>query len=248
MTHSKGPAPGKGIAVTKKPATPPPATPSAVTPDIVTPNTVTQEPEMQKSPAQTIAPISRRSRKKERTRREIYQAAMTLFAERNYDRVTIEDICDHADVAKATFFLHFSNKAALLTVFNENLTQAIAEDLTHYNGSAADKLRLIIEALATAWQNNATVMRKMVREFVDDIPTLEEGAQANAHIIEILGDTIAEGQDSGEFQRLVPAHRMAAAMVASSSAVTLEWSQEPNIDTRQAHIDMLELTLGGLLK
>lgn len=214
----------------------------------VTPKTVTQTPVDQESPAQTIAPASRRSRKKERTRREIYQAAMALFAERDYDRVTIEDICDRADVAKATFFLHFSNKAALLTVFNENLTQTIAEELVHYNGSAADKLRLIIEALATAWQNNATVMRKMVREFVDDIPTLEEGAQTSAHIIELLGDTIAQGQENGEFQSTVPAHRMAAAMVASSSAVTIEWSQEPDIDTRQAHIDMLELTLGGLLK
>ncbi|MBV1886559.1 MAG: TetR/AcrR family transcriptional regulator [Parvibaculaceae bacterium] len=197
---------------------------------------------------QELAPISRRSRKKERTRREIYQAAMALFAERDYDRVTIEDICDNADVAKATFFLHFSNKAALLTVFNENLTQTIAEELTHYNGSAADKLRLIIKALATAWQNNATVMRKMVREFVDAVPTLEEGSQANAHISELLGDVIAQGQESGEFQNTIPAHRMAAAMVASSSAVTMEWSQEPGIDTRQAHIDMLELTLGGLLK
>jgi len=214
----------------------------------VTPKTATQKPAAEESPAQTIAPASRRSRKKERTRREIYQAAMALFAERDYDRVTIEDICDRADVAKATFFLHFSNKAALLTVFNENLTQTIAEDLVHYNGTAADKLRLIIEALATAWQNNATVMRKMVREFIDDIPTFEEGAQSNAHIIELLGDAIAEGQDSGEFQTTVPAHRMAAGMVASSSAVTIEWSQEPGIDTRQAHIDMLELTLGGLLK
>lgn len=197
---------------------------------------------------QELAPISRRSRKKERTRREIYQAAMTLFAERNYDRVTIEDICDHADVAKATFFLHFSNKATLLTVFNENLTQTIAEELTHYNGSAADKLRLVIEAIATAWQNNATVMRKMVREFVDAVPTMEEGSQANVHISELLGDVIAQGQESGEFKSTVPAHRMAASMVAGSSAVTMEWSQEPNIDTRQAHIDLLELTLGGLLK
>lgn len=213
----------------------------------MTHKTVTQETSAPKL-AQELAPVSRRSRKKERTRREIYQAAMTLFAERDYDRVTIEDICDHADVAKATFFLHFSNKAALLTVFNENLTRTIAEELIHYNGSAADKLRLIIKALATAWQNNATVMRKMVREFVDEMPTLEEGSQANAHISELLGSIIAQGQESGEFQSTVPAHRMAAAMVAGSSAVTMEWSQEPNIDTRQAHIDMLELTLGGLLK
>ncbi len=81
---------------------------------------------------------TRRARKKERTRREIYRAAMNLFAERSYDGVTIEDISAGAGVAKATFFLHFENKAALLRDFNDEVTQALGERLAGHEGSAEE--------------------------------------------------------------------------------------------------------------
>jgi AcrR family transcriptional regulator len=42
---------------------------------------------------------SRRDRKRERTRGEIYSAAMNLFLRRSFEAVTIEEICDAADVA-----------------------------------------------------------------------------------------------------------------------------------------------------
>ena len=60
------------------------------------------------------APVSRRTRKKERTRQKIYEAAIALFTKRGFNAVTIEEICEAADVAKATFFLHFKTKASLI--------------------------------------------------------------------------------------------------------------------------------------
>src|SRR3546814_1205851 len=65
---------------------------------------------------------------------------MSLFAEHGYDGVTIEDICNGAGVAKATFFLHFENKAALLQDFNDEITQSPAERLAGHEGSVEDQL------------------------------------------------------------------------------------------------------------
>jgi AcrR family transcriptional regulator len=63
-------------------------------------------------------PPSRRERKKERTRQEVYAAAMKLFAERSYHQVTVEEICEEADVARTTFFAHFPSKSALLLEYS----------------------------------------------------------------------------------------------------------------------------------
>jgi AcrR family transcriptional regulator len=58
-------------------------------------------------------PTFKRS-KSARTRRRIYDAAMQLFAEQGYVETTVADICAAADIARATFFLHFPHKSALI--------------------------------------------------------------------------------------------------------------------------------------
>src|SRR5215813_9035283 len=84
--------------------------------------------------------ISRRERKKRETRRRILDAALKLMATRPYSEVKIEEISAAADVANATFFLHFPTKASLITAFNEEVAGKIAEALGAFQGSAVDKL------------------------------------------------------------------------------------------------------------
>ncbi|WP_162179768.1 TetR/AcrR family transcriptional regulator [Sphingobium chlorophenolicum] len=52
--------------------------------------------------------------KRERTRRHIYDCALKLFGHKGYVATTVGDICAEASVSRATFFIHFSEKAALV--------------------------------------------------------------------------------------------------------------------------------------
>ncbi|MEV5704271.1 helix-turn-helix domain-containing protein [Actinoallomurus sp. NPDC052274] len=62
----------------------------------------------------TMPPVGRRERKKAATRQAIADAALRLFLERGYERVSIRDIADAADVSPATVFKHFTGKEALV--------------------------------------------------------------------------------------------------------------------------------------
>jgi AcrR family transcriptional regulator len=62
----------------------------------------------------TEVPVGRRERKKAATRQAIADAALELFLERGYDRVSIRDIADAADVSTTTLFKHFTGKEALV--------------------------------------------------------------------------------------------------------------------------------------
>lgn len=52
----------------------------------------------------------RRTRKRLATRQAISDAATRLFAERGFDRVTVDDIAAAADVGRKTVFNHFARK------------------------------------------------------------------------------------------------------------------------------------------
>jgi len=61
---------------------------------------------------------SLRTRKKQRTRQEIADAALLLFAKRGFDAVTVADIARAADVSEQTIYNYFKTKESL--VFDED--------------------------------------------------------------------------------------------------------------------------------
>jgi AcrR family transcriptional regulator len=56
----------------------------------------------------------RRDRKRLKTRNGLAAVALELFAERDFDAVTVNDIADRADVDPSTFFRHFGSKEAVI--------------------------------------------------------------------------------------------------------------------------------------
>ncbi|MGW1127991.1 TetR/AcrR family transcriptional regulator [Streptomyces sp. NPDC002526] len=59
-------------------------------------------------------PTGLRARKKERTRDAIGDAAVSLFLERGFDRVSVNDVAAAAEVSKPTLFRYFPTKEDLV--------------------------------------------------------------------------------------------------------------------------------------
>lgn len=61
-----------------------------------------------------------------RTQRQLRESLVTLMLERGWDAVTVRDVCEHADVGRSTFYLHFADKESLLLSGFDELQAAMA--------------------------------------------------------------------------------------------------------------------------
>ncbi len=60
-----------------------------------------------------------------KTRRGLCDALLRLLSQQDYDDITIKDIADEAEVARITFYRHYSSKQELLTDCLNNLYHAL---------------------------------------------------------------------------------------------------------------------------
>ncbi|MGL5816807.1 MAG: TetR family transcriptional regulator [Phycicoccus sp.] len=79
--------------------------------------------------APATSATGRRARKRLVTRQSLVDAAVALFAEKGFDRVTVTEIADRADVDASTFFRHFGSKDAVLFTDWADLAEHIGPTL-----------------------------------------------------------------------------------------------------------------------
>ena len=53
-------------------------------------------------------------RRVQRTRRQLHEALLELILEKKYERITVQNILDRANIGRSTFYLHYKDKDDLL--------------------------------------------------------------------------------------------------------------------------------------
>jgi AcrR family transcriptional regulator len=91
----------------------------------------------------------RTGRKRERTRSELVAAAEQLVADHGIDAVSIDDITEAADVAKGTFYTHFSDKNDLAAAIALRTRHELEEKITALNDGVVDAALRMANGLST---------------------------------------------------------------------------------------------------
>lgn len=129
----------------------------------------------------------------------LYTSALELFAEQGYERTTIDQITERADVARGTFFNHFQRKEDLVTTWGqqrqEKLRAFMEESLAHEDDNVTVQLERCMSALADLNEAERDLTRVMLAAWVKSgQPLLEEPEYAGHVFLRVISSGQARGQ------------------------------------------------------
>ncbi len=147
-------------------------------------------------------PPAGRKRKKLR-KEEIVAEATKLFAERGYEGASMGDLAERVGLRKASLFHHFASKDVLYTTVLTQLMEGVRAAVTSAamaEGSFADRLDALAEALVDVLGSQPYAARLLVREAMDWGPVMKEGLGRTINDVLAAGHEFAKaGQRAGEF-------------------------------------------------
>ncbi len=159
--------------------------------------------------------IGRRGRKKRATAHRIFRSAIELMQQDGFHGVSIEQICERADVARATFFQHFANKAALMGMFTDVVCQRIDKDTAMDALPAQEQLRRVADHLQHLTDELGAVAPEMLSAFISE-PGCEFAIDdPNTGVARLILGIVQKGQADGTFAAQWSSEDVAISIVAS---------------------------------
>ena len=196
-----------------------------------------------------VEKLGLRERKKQQTRETIARAALRLFAEQGYDKTTLAEIADAADVAPRTIFAYFESKEDILLCEEGNFLAQLKRllDERPAGTTTVDAIRELLSGMKEGDED-----AKLRKQIVSSSPALQSKLRGrHADLEPILAESIAKdlGSGPGDIRPLLIAASMTAAFTSVRDRVfEAESRGEPfNHDTAMATLDqVLEFLRGGL--
>ena len=149
----------------------------------------------------TEALVGRRERKKEETKRKIFDAAVKLFTDKGFEATTVDEIAEAADVAKGTFFNYFPRKEAIVHFLFEEWAEVGERVVAEMDRSAEDRIVDLFAMAAASFGDKRELARTVARFALQEMCGCPPEA-LNAHIRhdQLFDDIWSQGVARSEFR------------------------------------------------
>jgi AcrR family transcriptional regulator len=162
-----------------------------------------------------------RERKKQQTRKLIYETAARLFGERGFDSVTVAEIAREADVSEVTVFNYFPTKDDLffggMEFFEDRLIEAVRSRAPGVSVLAAFR-EPVLDGLARLETDETARLIAKSAALINASPSLQiRERELVARYTEVLARLIADERDAEADD--VEASGVATALMGSQRAL-----------------------------
>ena len=107
----------------------------------------------------------RKEREKERRRQQIMVAAKRVFSEKGFNKATMEDIAQEAELSPGTLYLYFKNKEELYASLSLRILQYLLLRVEHVieekEAGTEDKVKLLMDAMYDVYEFDPLIIINM---------------------------------------------------------------------------------------
>jgi AcrR family transcriptional regulator len=165
---------------------------------------------------------------RDNTRLVILEAAVKLFAQKGFDRATVDEVAAEANTAKGTIFYNFKSKDDIFRAILEKNAAEFDETVIQRSaggGSASVRMEAAVDAAFDFFQGHHSFTSLLVSELGrlrsrwgggTPIPLLDVFRRR-------IEEIYAEGQRSGEFRRDVEASDLGLIVFVLAAVITMGW-------------------------
>jgi TetR/AcrR family transcriptional regulator, cholesterol catabolism regulator len=141
-------------------------------------------------------------------REELIRVAATVFKEKGYEAATLNDVASRFGADRASLYYYVASKEELFQeavrgVLDDNVAEA--ERILAMEGSAREKVRLIVEQLITSYEENYPYMYVYIQEDMRKVASetsswAKQMTRQTRRFESITRELIAEGIADGTFR------------------------------------------------
>ncbi len=191
----------------------------------------------------------RKEREKERRRQQIIVAAKRIFSAKGFNKATMEDIAEEAEISPGTIYIYFKNKDELYASLSIRILQHLNIRLEHVknqnNLNDEQRIASLKDALYDIYDFDPLILINLfhlqssesLKNLSDEL--LSEIKRLSQSSLKIMSDIFSEGISTGVFIKANP-NALADIFWALFSGVILWEESKKIIDNKK---DFLKPTL-----
>jgi AcrR family transcriptional regulator len=188
------------------------------------------------------------------SRDKILESAATLFLEKGYDAISVNDICKHAEVSKGSFYHYFETKQVLFLILMEdwssNLMQSILSQPISVDNDLKDVLIKMPYHFDTAFAvvpKGFPILVDFWRQAMGDPAIWKTALEPYRYFTGFFMRIVETGQLNGSIRKDVNSEILARLLVAVAMGYLLEASfDQEKADWSAITSEGLKLLLEGI--
>ena len=187
--------------------------------------------------------MTKRQLQAQATKSKIYNSAISLFSQKDFNSVTIQDICSNAEISNGLFYNYFSSKADILGHTFAMFDTQYAEIVQRFQESecALRWFQLFLECSIRITMEDPLGLLATRLFYSSEALGLSESSiyDPNRLIFQIFAKIVAHGKDRGEIPLELNSERIVRFLHDYYMGINLRFL---NVEDRERFFDELRLS------